>query len=127
MTLKHIRLELARTRDFPEGSALFGYEFTAPLDDAGLLDPIGWKKMHQACTVRRFWGDASDEHGLLKHRQDGKWVFTYKPGDDDDEPVFRFDHHRFALGEYVSVTEHDGVSRPFKVTFVKNPASLRRT
>lgn len=126
MTLKKIRLELARTREFPEGSPRFGYEFTAPLDASGGLDPKGWKEMHQACTVRRFWGDEADELGLLKHRRDGKWVFSYKPGDDDDEPVFRFDRHRFLEGEYVSVTEHDGVTRPFRVAVVNNPVSLRK-
>ena len=29
MTLKKIRLELARTREFPEGNPRCGYEFTA--------------------------------------------------------------------------------------------------
>ena len=68
-------------------------------------------------------GDAPDEHGVLVHRRDGKWVFSYQPGDDeDDEPIFRLDQHRFAAGEYVSVTEHDGVTRPFKVTSLKTAA-----
>jgi len=126
MTLKHIRLELARTREFPEGSSEYGYEFVAPLDATGALDPKGWATMHQACTVRRFWGDQADERGLLKHRRDGKWVFSYEPGDDDDEPVFRFDRHRFLEGEYVSVTEHDGVTRPFRIALVKSPVALRQ-
>jgi hypothetical protein len=29
---KRIRLELARSKEFPEGSATHGYEFVAPLD-----------------------------------------------------------------------------------------------
>jgi hypothetical protein len=35
MSLKLIRLELARTPDFPEGSRRHGYEFVAPLDSTG--------------------------------------------------------------------------------------------
>jgi hypothetical protein len=126
MTLERIRLELARTKDYPDGSARHGYEFVAPLDAAGNLDPKGWKALHQACTVRRFWGDMPDEHGVLVHRRDGRWVFSYEPGDEDDEPVFRLDRHRFTVGEYVSVTEHDGITRPFKVVSVERAPALRK-
>lgn len=120
MSLKRIRLELARTPQFPEGSASHGYEFTAPLDATGHLDPKGWSASRVACTVRRFWGHTPDEHGVLIHRRDGKWAFSYKPGEDDDEPIFRFDKHHFVLGEYVTVTEHDGVARPFKVASIRS-------
>lgn len=115
MTLKKIILELARTPEFPNGSPRHGYEFTAPLDSRGYLQPDAWAKNRSACTVRRFWANADDETGHLIHRRDGKWVFSYKLGDEDDEPIFRFDSHKFAVGEYVSITEHDGVERPFKV------------
>lgn len=126
MPLKRIRLELARTKDFPEGSAGHGYEFVAPLDPKGQLDGKAWKEFKQACTVRRFWGEES-EHGTLIHRPDGKWVFSYEAGDDaDDEPIFRFDRHAFVKGEYVSVTEHDGVTRPFRVAAVETPVALRK-
>jgi hypothetical protein len=33
--------------------------------------------------------------------------------------VFRFDTHVFREGEYVSITEHDGVTRPFKIVSVR--------
>jgi hypothetical protein len=119
MSLKKIRLELARTSDFPEGSRFHGYEFTAPLDAGGHLDPKGWNGAKAACKVRRFWDRQDDEHGTLIHRRDGSWAFSYRPGDDDDEPIFRFDKHRFVVGEYVTVTEHDGVARPFRVVEVR--------
>ncbi len=120
MPLKKIILELARTPQFPNGSSNHGYEFVAPLDAEGHLQADGWTKHKAACTVRRFWQGADDEAGHLIHRRDGKWAFSYEPGDDDDEPIFRFDTHRFVVGEYVSVTEHDGVQRPFKVVKVDN-------
>jgi hypothetical protein len=115
MSLKRIRLELARTPEFPDGSRFHGYEFIAPLDAKGHLDSSAWPKAKAACTVRRFWGQAPDEHGTLIHRKNGSWAFSYEPGDDDDEPIFRFDRHVFVTGEYVTVTEHDGVARPFRV------------
>ena len=119
MSLKKIRLELARTPEFPEGSRRHGYEFTAPLDAKGRLDPKGWANATAACKVRRFWDNEDDERGALIHRRDGSWAFSYKPGDDDDEPIFKFDRHSFIVGEYVTVTEHDGVARPFRVAEVR--------
>ena len=119
MSLKKIRLELARTPGFPEGSGRHGYEFTAPLDAKGNLDAAGWAKAKEACSVLRFWDGEPDEHGALIHRRDGKWAFSYAPGDDDDEPIFRFDKHQFAVGEYMTVTEHDGVARPFRIASIK--------
>ena len=118
MSLKHVRLELARTPDFPEGSARHGYEFVAPLDDSGHLHSLDWPTQKGACTVRRFWRGMDDEHGALIHRRDGSWAFSYAPGEDDDEPIFKFDRHRFTVGEYVTITEHDGVARPFRVASV---------
>ena len=124
MALKRIRLELARTADFPEGSPSHGYEFVAPLDPRGHLDSSEWPQAKGACTVRRFWNHEPDEHGALIHRRNGSWAFSYAPGDADDEPIFRFDRHLFVEGEYVTVTEHDGVARPFRVVRVA-PAVVR--
>lgn len=73
MSLKRIRLELARTPDFPEGSTRHGYELTAPLDANGHLDPAGWAHARSACTFRHFWDEADDEHGVVTHSRDGKW------------------------------------------------------
>lgn len=118
MSLKCIRLELARTPDFPEGSSTHGYEFVAPLDAKGHFDSSAWPLAKGACTVRRFWNNQPEEHGVLLHRRNGSWAFSYEPGDDDDEPIFRFDRYNFLEGEYVIVTEHDGVARPFRVVRV---------
>lgn len=119
MTLKHIRLELARTKQTPDGDPACGYEFAAPLAADAHLDPDAWRKEKDRCTVRRFWRGAADERGLLVHGKGGRWAFSYAPGEDDDEPIFKFDRHRFVPGEYVSITEHDGETRPFKVVSVR--------
>lgn len=123
MSLKRIRLELARTPEFPNGSVAHGYDFIAPLDAKGHLDTAAWPEARAACTVRRFWEGQPDEHGNLIHGRGG-WAFSYAPGDDDDEPIFKFDRHNFVVGEYVTVTEHDGVPRPFRVVLV-TPAITR--
>ncbi len=125
MPLKKIRLELARTAEFPNGSANHGYEFMAPLDAEGHLDAAGWKEYGNACTFRRFWPGEDDQHGSLKHKR-GRWVFSYQLGDDDDDTIFKFDRHNFVVGEYVSITEHDGTSHPFKIASVGTPDALRR-
>ncbi|HLF59516.1 MAG TPA: hypothetical protein VI732_07795 [Alphaproteobacteria bacterium] len=118
MTFLKIRLELARTPEFPEGSRQRGYDFVAPLDAEGRLDVEEWRHHRNRCKVRRFWEGEDDETGLLIHTRHNTWAFSYAPGEDDDEPVFRFDTHVFREGEYVSITEHDGVTRPFKVVSV---------
>lgn len=68
--------------------------------------------------MRRFWDGTPDEHGALIRRRNGSWALSYAPGEDDDEPIFKFDRHRFVVGEYITITEHDGVARPFRVADV---------
>jgi hypothetical protein len=120
MTLRTIRLELARNREFPEGSPRHGYEFVAPLDKDGRFDAAEWKAKRERCHVRRFWENQEDEAGALVHLRGDRWAFSYDPSTDlDDEPIFRFDRHTFKTGEYVSITEHDGVQRTFKVTSIR--------
>jgi hypothetical protein len=118
MTLMKIRLELARTKEDPDGNPSHGYELIAPIDAEGRLDAAAWTSNRQLCSVRRFTPNADDEHGLLVHTSRKAWAFSYEPGEDDDEPLYRLEQHRFRMGEYVSVREHDGVTRPFKVVSV---------
>jgi hypothetical protein len=121
MSLKRIHLEVARSREFPEGSHTQGYDFVAPLNEAGHLQADIWRHERQQCRVRRFWGDTPDEVGLLVHKRGGAWAFDYDPGSsDDDEPGFKFDRHCFVPGEYVSIKEHDGVQRTFRVVSVRD-------
>ena len=116
--LRRVRLELARTSEFPEGSSAHGYELVAPLDGDGHLDVEAWKDARDQCTVLRFWAGEDDESGQLIHTRQRLWAFSYKPGEDDDEPIFRLESHVFKEGEYISITEHDGVTRPFRVVSV---------
>lgn len=118
--LKKFRLELARTPEAPEGDAQCGYEFVAPVDAQGQFEADLWRANRDKCVVHRFWRNQDDEHGHLIHTRGGRWVFSYDADDDkDDEPIFKLGGHRLREGEYVSITEHDGVMRPFKVVSVK--------
>lgn len=120
MSLRTVRLELARCPEFPLGSPVRGYEFRAPLTEGGELDPKEWRQARRQCTVRRFWPGEEDEHGHLLHTRKQDWVFHYNGIEaEDDEPIFALDHHRLIQGEYVSVTEHDGVLRPFRIVSVR--------
>ncbi|WP_374368045.1 hypothetical protein [Dongia sp.] len=116
--LKKIRLELGRTKEQPEGNPRCGYEFWAPLTADGHLDEAAYKAVKAECRVHRFWEGAMPEHGHLQHLGPDRWVFSYAPGKDDDEPAFKLDKHRFEVGEYVSLTEHDGVTRPFRIVAI---------
>lgn len=119
MTLYSVRLELARTKEFPDGSSAHGYEFVAPLDESAHLDGDQWRQAKARCTVRHFQGAAADQQGLLVHAGKG-WHFDYdKAARDDDEPLFKLDRHLIKEGEYLSVTEHDGVTRPYRIVRVR--------
>lgn len=119
MSLKRIRLELARDPDYPNGSRDCGYEFAAPLDDSGYLVAEEWRAEREKCRVKRYWNGEPSELGKLIHKPGGVWAFDYNPEETtDDEPGYRLDKHRFIPGEYVSFREHDGHTRTFRVTAV---------
>lgn len=117
MSLHKIRIELGRCPEFPEGSRDHGYEFVAPLGRESRIDAEEWRGHKKACRVHRFWAGENDEIGHLVRRRNGGWAFHYDlEGDPDaDEDGFRFGDHPFSPGDYVSITEHDGVLRTFRV------------
>ncbi len=122
-TFKRIRLNLARSKEFPQGSPRHGYEFVAPLDAQGHIDVEEWRKEKEHCRVRRFWEGEDDEIGRVVHRPGGpehaRWVFDYDPDRaDDDESGYRFGTHSFRQGEYVSIRDDDGETHTFQVASV---------
>jgi hypothetical protein len=122
--LKRIRLNLARSKEFPTGSARHGYEFVAPLNGDGRIDTVLWQKYREHCGVRRFWEGEDDEIGRLVHKPGGRegarWIFDYDQGaEDDDEAGYRFGHHAFRMGEYVSIRDDEGDMHTFQVVSVE--------
>ncbi len=113
--LTRIRLELARSPEFPSGSSQHGYEFVAPLDGEARLDPSAWKKLKERCRVHRFWGKGDEDIGHVIHRR-GNWVFHYDiDGDEDDEAGYKLGSHSFNLGDYVSIRDEDEELHTFRV------------
>lgn len=119
MALKRIRIELARDHEHPQGSREHGYDFIVPLDGDGHLITEEWKANRDRCRVRRFSRGEKDEFGRVVHKRGGVWAFDYNPKEtSDDEAGFKLDKHRFVPGEYVSITEHDGKMRTFRIMSV---------
>jgi hypothetical protein len=123
-TFKRIRLNLARSKEFPQGSARHGYEFVAPLDDKGHIDVAFWRQHKDNCRVRRFWEGEDDEIGFLVHKPGGpehaRWIFDYNPSRaDDDESGYRFGAHPFRPGEYVSVRNEGDETHTYVVASVE--------
>lgn len=122
MTLKKVRLELARDHDFPQGSNAHGYEFVAPIGEDGHLDAESWKQHRAECRARRFWGDDEEEAGHLVRKPGGSWAIHYDVHGDveDDESGYRFGNHLFLPGEYVSIRDHDDDKlRTFRVVRIE--------
>lgn len=122
-SLRRIRLELARSPDFPAGSHRHGYEFVAPLDGRRHIDLQQWKSARHFCNVRRFWTGEEDQFGQLVHKPGGDehafWAFDYdRDAADDDEPGYQFGAHAFVPGEYVTIRGHDSREHTFRVISV---------
>jgi hypothetical protein len=122
--LMKITLNLARTKAFPEGSIRHGYEFVAPIDETGHINPTLWKDRKNACVVHRFWGDEPIKRGSLVHRAGGEkgatWGFDYdRATHADDEAGFRFGDHVFEPGEYVSIRDPDGEMETYRIAAVR--------
>jgi hypothetical protein len=74
MNWKAIRLELARTNDFPNGSASRAYLMRLPLLDDGAIDECALKQAPEQATVRRLWPSEPDLSGHLVRAGTG-WAF----------------------------------------------------
>jgi hypothetical protein len=117
MSLSRIVMRLARNpgTEFAGGDDHRGYALTAPLTEDGHLDEAAYARSRAHCSVRRFAPDEEAVDGRLA-RKGTRWFFDYDSSDSaDDEPVHRLGEHRFALGEYVTVTDEDGRPLTYKV------------
>ncbi len=109
-----VRLELARTPDFPESSANHKYLLRLPLGEDGLIDEAAFSGHPELATVRRSGPGEADQTGYLLRKGQG-WAFSYALGEEDDESLYHLGSHRFRPGEYLTVTEPDGTRLPFRV------------
>lgn len=127
MSLSRIVMRLARNpgTEFAGGDDHRGYTLTAPLTADGHLDEAAYTKLRDQTVVRRFAPDEDPVDGRLA-RRGTRWFFDYDDEDAaDDEPVHRLGDHRFAVGEYVTVTDEDGRPLTYKVVEVQPVAAAR--
>ncbi|HYD44963.1 MAG TPA: hypothetical protein VEA79_06855 [Phenylobacterium sp.] len=124
MTLSRIVMRLARNpgTEFAGGDDHRGYALTAPLTADGLIDESAYGKAKAKCVVRRFAPDEDPADGVLA-KKGNRWFFDYDEDDGaDDEPVHRLGQHRFAVGEYVTISDEDGRPLTYKVVEVQPAA-----
>lgn len=114
MNWKTIRLELARTEEFPEGSVSRSYLLRLPLRSDGFVDESAVRNKPAQATVRRFWPSEPDLTGYIVPTPLG-WKFRYEPGGADDDTLFHLEGRPLRMGENVAVTEPDGRKLPFRV------------
>jgi hypothetical protein len=120
MGLSRIVMRLARNpgTEFADGDDHRGYTLTAPLTPDGKLDEAEFRANKAVCTVRRFAADEDPQEGRLARRGE-RWFFDYgDEADAADEALYRLGEHRFAIGEYVSITDEDGLLT-YKVTEIQ--------
>jgi hypothetical protein len=120
MGLNRIVMRLARNpgTEFADGDDHRGYTLVAPLTDDGKLDDAAFRAHKAEFTVRHFAPDEDPTEGKLARRGE-RWFFDYGEDGDGDEPLYRIGQHRFAVGEYVSITDEDGRLLTYKVTEVQ--------
>ncbi len=118
MTWMRVRIELARSPGYPDGSNRHGYEFILPLGPDGRIDVKSYERAPELCTVHRFWEGGDDSVGEIQ-RDGNRWFFSYDPGEGDDEPILRFAERIFREGELLSVREAGGTEHPFRIVLVE--------
>jgi hypothetical protein len=120
VSLSRIVMRLARNpgAGFIEGDDHRGYALVAPLTADTRLDGAAYSKVRDACVARRFAPDEDPVEGRLM-RRGAHWYFDFEvDGVEEDEPVFRLGDHRFAVGEYVTVTDEEERPLTYKVVEV---------
>jgi hypothetical protein len=105
---RRVRLELAREKGHPEGSAQDGYILILPLDPLGRIDLDAWHAHRDLCRIVKFREGEDDEIGRLQRKSGGSWAFHYEgEGVGEDERVRHLESEQFIVGEYVSIREED--------------------
>jgi hypothetical protein len=112
---RDIRLELARTKEFPAGSVSRGYLIRLPLNDDDVVDQDAFNRNPYKAIVRRYWSTEPDEAGIVL-AVDGDWAMRCNGTLDR-----RLDLNGRAirLGQQISVVEADGAILPFRVASVR--------
>ena len=114
MCWKSIRLELARTFEFPVGSVSRAYLLRLPLDDKNGIDASELERHPQKATVPRHWSSEADERGQV-FRDGVDWVLHCN----GQRRTLHFNSAALHQGEQVNLTEANGDILPFRVASIR--------
>ena len=117
MIWNNIRLELAFSSQFPQGSLHRCYLLHLPLEASGLINEEMVRATPKRATVRRFWPCQPDLRGYVIKTTNG-WAFAY-PREDANETVLPLDIQPIRIGRCLTLTEPDGERLLFIVTNVQ--------
>jgi hypothetical protein len=113
---KNIRLELARTAQFPAGSVSRGYLIRLPLGDSDHVDRRTLQKTPHRATVRRYWSTEPDEAGVVEEASNGSWALRCNGS---APRMMLVENLPIRLGQLVSVVEEDGKKLPFRIASIR--------
>jgi len=108
---KSVRLELARSPEFPRGSASRAFLLRLPLCNDGWIDCEAINLNESQATVRRFWASEPDSLGKIV-RSDGEWSLRFGS---DTSAGFRMPDDKLVVDQAISIQGPDGVELPFRV------------
>lgn len=113
MNWKSIRLELARTNNFPGGSASRAYVMRLPLATDGTIDERALGEQPEQATVRRMWPSEPDIRGHLIRAGSG-WAFLAARSGQQRKIWSEFDAEPISEGREITLREN-GEPLPFRV------------
>jgi hypothetical protein len=119
MGLKLIRLELVRSKSGHVTDHRHSYTFQASLTPGGELMIDGYGAVSRLCKVIKSEPETGLHKGFLVLTSDG-WMLSCDGSDSGHCSLNRLEARSLSEGDYVSITEDDGVSRTFEVVSVRN-------
>lgn len=120
---RHVRLELAPTPEFPEGSASRAYMLHLPLEEDGIIDKQALDANPVLADFRRFWPSEPDRKGRIIRLGDG-WALSFT-GADGGHRIYPIEMDRLLPGNEVTIGKHDGGRWTFRVADLQRDSKFR--
>lgn len=112
-----VRIALARTPQFPQGSSSHAYELIVPLAEDNRIDQAAFKAFPARASVQHVVPNRPAKRGAILLRN-GRYAFSYAPGDADDEAIYHSENHPLGIGDYVTIMEPGKEAQPYRVESV---------
>ncbi len=113
---KSVRLELARSPEFPRGSASRAFLLRLPLCGDGSIDAAALDKNVNQAIVRRFWASDADQAGKIS-RLDGEWLLICSRA--GASSTFVMQNDRLVVDQNITIVGPDAVALPFRVVSIE--------